>query len=100
MGRRSPSSMRCLGCRSGGWQVAFFVVGVPGLLLAPLVGRLREPERGRLDGVVAPPVAHPFRDTLRELRAVLPPLTLLHLHLLGGGPSALVANLVAGGVIA
>jgi MFS family permease len=83
-----------------GWQVAFFVVGVPGLLLAPLVGRLREPERGRLDGVVAPPVAHPFRDTWRELRAVLPPLTLVHLHLLGGGPTVLVANVAAGGVVA
>lgn len=82
-----------------GWQVAFFVVGVPGLLLAPLVGRLREPERGRLDGIAVPTSPHPFRDTWRELRAVVPPLTLLHLHLLGGGPTVLAANLVAATVV-
>ena len=82
-----------------GWQVAFFVVGIPGLLLAPLVARLGEPERGRLDGVSAPSAAHPFRDTWRELRAVLPPLTLLHLHLLGAGRGVMMSNLGAAAVI-
>jgi MFS family permease len=75
-----------------GWQVAFFVVGLPGLLLAPLVARLVEPERGRLDGLPAPNATHPFREAGRELRAVLPPLTLLHLRLLGGGARELGAN--------
>jgi MFS family permease len=32
-----------------GWRRAFFVAGVPGLLLAVLVGRLREPPRGASD---------------------------------------------------
>ena len=50
-----------------GWQVAFFVVGLPGLVLAPLVARLREPVRGRLDGAVAPNAPHPLRETCHEL---------------------------------
>jgi MFS family permease len=32
-----------------GWRVAFMIVGVPGLLTAVLVWRLREPERGATD---------------------------------------------------
>lgn len=35
-----------------GWRVAFFVAGLPGLLVMILVWRLREPERGKADGVV------------------------------------------------
>jgi len=34
-----------------GWRAAFFVVGLPGLVLAWRVGRLSEPIRGGLDGV-------------------------------------------------
>jgi MFS family permease len=83
-----------------GWQVAFFVVGVPGLLLAPLVARLAEPERGRLDGVPAPNAPHPFRDAWHELWAVLPPLTLLHLRRLGADRRALAGNVAAAGAIA
>jgi MFS family permease len=83
-----------------GWQVAFFVVGIPGLVLAPLVARLAEPERGRLDGVPAPNAAHPFRDAWHEVWAVLPPLTLVHLRRLGATPRAIVANVVIAGAIA
>ena len=36
-----------------GWQVAFFIVGLPGLLLALWVRTLREPVRGSADGLVA-----------------------------------------------
>src|SRR5438477_11118533 len=32
-----------------GWRVAFMIVGVPGLLTAVLVWRLREPRRGATD---------------------------------------------------
>ena len=34
-----------------GWQVAFLVVGLPGLLLALWVRTLREPVRGSQDGL-------------------------------------------------
>ncbi len=83
-----------------GWQVAFFVVGVPGLLLAPLVRRLAEPERGALDGVPAPNAAHPMRDALRELGAVLPPFTLAHLWTVGGGARLPARNLAIAALLA
>ena len=63
-----------------GWQVAFFAVGLPGVLLALWVATLREPRRGRMDGIESPTEPHPFRAFFLELRAVLPPLTLWHLY--------------------
>src|SRR4029453_2527443 len=43
-----------------GWQVAFFVVGLPGLLLALWVRTLREPTRGAGEGLVAGGGARPL----------------------------------------
>jgi MFS family permease len=83
-----------------GWQVAYLVVGLPGLLLAVWVRTLREPARGASEGIVAASEAHPFREFLRELRAVIPPLTLLHLAREGGGARALRTNLLAAGGVA
>ncbi|MEL6485947.1 MAG: MFS transporter [Pseudomonadota bacterium] len=59
-----------------GWQAAFIIVGLPGLLLSMLVFTLREPLRGESEGIVTPPSKHPFRGFLRELVAVIPPFTL------------------------
>lgn len=74
-----------------GWQAAFLAVGLPGLLLAAWVATLREPLRGRSDGVPAPKHPAPFRSFLAELVTILPPLTLI-----GAARSrALTANLVA-----
>lgn len=78
-----------------GWQVAFFVVGLPGLLLALWVSTLREPVRGQSEGIVAPSEPHPFQEFFRELRAVIPPLTLWHLRASGARRSVITANLVA-----
>jgi MFS family permease len=78
-----------------GWQVAFFVVGLPGLLLALGVRLLREPVRGAADGIVVQPHPHPFRAFGRELRAVLPPLGLLHLWLERASAATFVTNLAA-----
>jgi MFS family permease len=83
-----------------GWQVAFFVVGTPGLLLALLVASLREPVRGMADGIYTPPEPHPFRVFFRELRAVVPPFTLLHLWLENAGPRGFAINLGAAGLLA
>jgi MFS family permease len=79
-----------------GWQVAFMVVGLPGLLLALWVRTLREPRRGQLDG--GPPAVdhpHPWREFGSELMGVLPPLTVLNLWLRGGRPGVIAMNLVA-----
>lgn len=78
-----------------GWQVAFFVVGLPGLLLALWVRSLREPVRGAMDGITSPPVPHPFRELRRELCAVLPGLTILSLHQSGAGRREIAINLLA-----
>ncbi len=74
-----------------GWQVAFLTVGAPGLLLALWVATLREPMRGAMDGIPAPPEPHPWRELLRELRAVVPPFTFVHL-LLEGAPRGVLAT--------
>jgi MFS family permease len=79
-----------------GWQVAFLAVGLPGLLLSLWVRTLREPAR---EGHVGPPEAHPFRQFARELGAVLPPFTVLHLALVSGR-AAVALNLAAAAAIA
>jgi MFS family permease len=55
-----------------GWQFAFLVAAAPGLLLAVLLWRMPEPQRGRLDGIESPPDPHPFRASLALLGAVTP----------------------------
>jgi MFS family permease len=81
-----------------GWQVAFLVVGLPGLLLAAWVATLREPTRGQSEGLAAPAHPHPFRACLEELVAVLPPLTLIGSARAGG--RALLANLALAAAVA
>ena len=67
-----------------GWQATFIAVGLPGILIALWVRSLREPVRGAADGLVTPPHPHPWREFGKELRAVLPGLTIWNLALLGG----------------
>ena len=83
-----------------GWQVAFFTVGLPGLLLAAWVHSLREPRRGAADGIYAPPEARPFHEFWLELQSVLPPLTVLHLARLGAGARGLSINVATAAAIA
>lgn len=66
------------------WQVAFFAVGVPGLLMAVWVWTLKEPVRGISEGLVTPTHPHPFRETWKSFCSVLPPLTLWSLYRAGG----------------
>jgi len=54
-----------------GWRTAFFVVGLPGLVLALLVRlTVREPERGHLEGSHDESEAPPVREVLRFLWAL------------------------------
>jgi len=78
-----------------GWQAAFFVVGLPGLLLAFWVASLREPIRGQSDGIASPNEPRPFRAFFVELCAVVPPFTVWNLRRLGARGSAIAANLAA-----
>jgi MFS family permease len=83
-----------------GWQVAYLAVGLPGLLLALWVRTLREPLRGAADGIHTPEEPHPFRQSLLELRSVLPPLTLFHLWRVGAGTRGVLVNLLAAAALA
>ncbi|HXY94529.1 MAG TPA: MFS transporter [Acidimicrobiia bacterium] len=49
-----------------GWRAAFLLVGVPGSLLAVVVWRMREPQRGEHDALVGPDV--PALSTTRPER--------------------------------
>jgi MFS family permease len=83
-----------------GWQVAFFAVGLPGLLLALWVWTLREPRRGQSEGLPeSAPHPHPFREFANELFAILPPFTLLSLAR-AGGARAVGLNLLGAAAIA
>ena len=85
-----------------GWQAAFFIVGLPGLLLALWVRTLREPARESEHGLApgAPGTPRPLSAFLTELRAVLPPLTIVHLALSGAGWRGIARNLAAAAAIA
>lgn len=81
-----------------GWQVAFFVVGLPGLLLALICAFIKEPVRGQSEGIVSAREPHPFRKTLTELAAVLPVFSWFHLKANGAPGKTLGLNLVFGSV--
>lgn len=81
-----------------GWQAAFLVVGVPGLLVALWVSTLREPRRGQSEGLVTTPHPAPFRALGEDLVAIIPPLTLIGAWRRGG--RALGTNLLVGALIA
>lgn len=73
-----------------GWQFAFFVVGIPGLLVALWVSTLREPVRGQLDGLSTPPHLQPFRESFGLLAAMLPPTSVILLWKRGGRRAVLI----------
>ena len=76
-----------------GWQAAFLVVGIPGLLLALWVASLREPVRGAMDGVASPSSPSPFADFFADLSTIIPPFTVIGAW--RRGPAALIINLAA-----
>jgi MFS family permease len=70
-------------CGVASWRAAFFVMGLPGLVLALFLARLREPPIKRAmtsQGIL--------RTALRELSAAVPPFTFINLAQLGGGGAA------------
>ena len=55
-----------------GWQAAFLVASLPGLVLAFFLWRMPEPQRGAADGIVAAPDPAPFRASWDTLASILP----------------------------
>ena len=74
-----------------GWQAAFLVVGLPGLLLALWVLSLREPVRGAMDGIAGASDPRPWRGFLGQVALIVPPFTLFGAARRGAG--ALATNL-------
>ena len=60
-----------------GWQAAFMMVGIPGLIMAIWVRTLKEPTRGISEGLVTKAHPAPFRVLGKELTAISPPFNLL-----------------------
>lgn len=64
-----------------GWQAAFLVAGIPGIVLALIVFlTVREPQRGIMDGRRDEDDPAPMRAALRELGTMFPPWSLLGLR--------------------
>ena len=79
-----------------GWQLAYFAVGLPCVLLALLVvTTVREPVRGAIDGHPQPGDPHPFRAAARELATLFPPFSLWSLRRDGADAGTLRRNLLA-----
>ena len=63
-----------------GWQAAFLAVGLPGILLSLWVATLKEPIRGRAEGLPEPAkVSNVGQRLWEDVSSVIPPLTLFHL---------------------
>ena len=78
-----------------GWQFAFLVAASPGFILAALMWRLPEPQRGRLDGIESPPDPQPVRASLALLATVTPGANWLAMAGRRAGARYWVINLVA-----
>lgn len=83
-----------------GWQFAFLVAAAPGFVLAVFLWRLREPERGVMDGIPTPPDPHPFRASLALLGTVTPGVHWIAMIRRRAGLRSLAINLGALAVIA
>jgi MFS transporter, Spinster family, sphingosine-1-phosphate transporter len=77
-----------------GWQFAFFVAAIPGFVIAILMARLKEPERGALDGIPTPPDPHPFRASAQVLSSVTPGFNWASFARLRAEPGVWRANLL------
>ncbi|MEX2327922.1 MAG: MFS transporter [Pseudomonadales bacterium] len=83
-----------------GWHVAFFAVGIPGMLMSLWVWSLKEPARGQSEGLITPPHPHPFRETWMELSSILPGFNLYRLYTNKAGARGILINLIAAGLFA
>lgn len=76
-----------------GWQFAFLAAAAPGFVLSLFLWRLREPERGAIDGIVTPPDPAPFAASAAVLGSVTPGFNWLSLKKRGASPSQWIWNI-------
>jgi MFS family permease len=90
-----------------GWQVAFLMIGAPGVLLGLLFSTIKEPRRGYSEGMVSQQThPHPFRESWQELMAIIPPFSFYGLYRKDGNGSIFFTNvavfiglIVVGGIL-
>lgn len=79
-----------------GWQAAFVIVGLPGILLGLIVFlTVREPVRGAFDGNPHPGDPHPFRNVIDEAKMMFPPWSVASIRRLGGDQRVVRSNFIA-----
>ncbi|TIX49511.1 MFS transporter [Alteraurantiacibacter aquimixticola] len=77
-----------------GWQFAFIVASIPGFPLAYLIYRLKEPERGAMDGIRATKDPAPFKASANVLGSVVPGTNWYYLWKRDAGSRQWTANLI------
>ncbi|MEO6387514.1 MAG: MFS transporter [Croceibacterium sp.] len=82
-----------------GWQFAFLVASFPGVFLGWALLRLKEPQRGAVDGIVSPPDPHPFKASAAVLGSVTPGANWISLWKRDAGAKQWATNLIGLAVI-
>jgi MFS transporter, Spinster family, sphingosine-1-phosphate transporter len=82
-----------------GWQFAFIVAALPGILLAWALYRMKEPVRGAMDGIPPREDPHPFKASAAVLGAVTPGANWFMLWRRNAGRKQWTINLVGFAVI-
>lgn len=83
-----------------GWQFAFLMAALPGFILSIFLWRLREPERGQMDGIATPPDPAPFAASAAVLGSVTPGFNWLSLYGRSASRAQWIFNLAALAVVA
>jgi MFS family permease len=83
-----------------GWQAAFLAVGLPGIILTPLVLGIPEPVRGSREGLQGSAHARPIAAMFEELLSLMPPTSWILLGRRGGSVGANLAAALAVGLVA
>ncbi|MGI1678468.1 MAG: MFS transporter [Cellvibrionaceae bacterium] len=77
-----------------GWQFAFMLVGIPGILMSLWVRTLKEPIRGMSEGVAPRVEPRPFALAFDELMGILPICNMVTLKKRGATTKVLLINLI------
>ena len=82
-----------------GWQAAFIIASLPGLILSIFLWRMAEPERGAADGILQAPDPAPFRASWDTFASIAPGLNWLTLVRLKVSTLTWATNLGGLGII-
>ena len=64
-----------------GWQAAFMIVGLPGVILSFFTWGIVEPKRGGSEGIETPEEKHPFKMMFKEFIGISPFVSCIQISL-------------------